>query len=403
MNTEELRQEILNNLIKTKKYVKTNFLIKNNLTQKQCFDILYPEKIKKCQYCGKEAEFKSFSLGYKNICDSKECKHKHRIETVTKTNLEKYGVKFISQLQEVKDKIKNSLFEHYGVYDYLNSEQNKHNMYDENGVQKAQSKEAKEKRKKTLLERYGTTDHFKINNGHEKALSKEGREKAKQTLLKNHGVTSTWKLQKTKDTIKKTNLEKYGETSYSKTDEFKEKLKNHNIEKYGTPWFVNTEEYKEKYKETCLKKYGVEFFTQSDVYLEKAKETYREKYDSDFYMSSEIRRQKEIESGRWLADEQKSDYERYRESVWRTTNRQDLETLENYDKRGRLDEDENAFHLDHKFSIKKGFEENIPPEIIGSLKNLEMIPGKKNCSKRANCSITKEELLDESDKVQNNK
>lgn len=353
---------------------------------------------------GKEAEFKSFSLGYKDICDSKECKHKHRIETVKKTNLEKYGCEFVSQVPEIKQKNKQTIFEHYGTYDYLNSEQNKHNMYDENGVQKAWSKEAKEKRKKTLLERYGTTDLFSINDnaGRKKSNSKEGREKAKQTLLKNHGVTSTWKLQKTKDTIKKTNLEKYGETSYSKTDEFKERLKAHNIEKFGT-WFVNTEEYKEKYKETCLKKYGVEFFTQSDVYLEKAKETYREKYDSDFYMSSEIRRQKEIESGRWLADEQKSDYKRYSESVWRTTNKQDLETLENYDKRGRLDEDENAFHLDHKFSIKKGFEESIPPEIIGSLKNLEMIPGKNNCSKGANCSISKEELLDESDKVQNNK
>lgn len=399
MNIEELKQEILNNLIKTKKYVKTSFLIKNNLTQKQCFDILYPEKIKCCQYCGNESEFDSFSLGYKDICCSKECKHKHRIETLNKTNLEKYGVKFVSQSSEIKDKIKKTTFERYGVYDYLNSEQNKHNMYDENGVQKAQSKEAKEKRKKTLLERYGTTDNFKINNGREKANSKEGREKAKQTLLKNHGVTSTWKLQKTKDTIKKTNLEKYGETYYFKTDEFKERLKKHNIEKYGTPWFVNTEEYKEKYRETCLKKYGVEYFTQSDTYLEKAKTTYREKYDSDFYMSSELRRQKEIESGRWLADDQKSDYKRYSESVWRTTNKQDLETLENYDKRGRLDEDENAYHLDHKFSIREGFEENIPPEIIGSLKNLEMIPGKKNCSKRANCSISKEELLNEPDKV----
>lgn len=327
MNTEELKKEILNNLSKNKQYVKPKFRIENNLTPKQCFDILYPEKIKKCQYCGKEAEFKSFSLGYKDICDSKECKHKHRIETVTKTNLEKYGVENVSQLESIKKKKIENVFNHYGVYDYLNSEQNKHNMYDENGVQKAQSEEAKEKRKKTLLERYGTTDVFKINNGREKSNSKEGREKAKQTLLKNHGVTSTRKLQKTKDTIKKTNLEKYGETSYSKTDEFKEKLKVHNIEKYGTLWFVNTEEYKEKYRETCLKKYGVEFFTQSDVYLEKAKETYREKYDSDFYMSSEIRRQKEIESGRWLADEQKSDYERYRESVWRTTNRQDLEHL----------------------------------------------------------------------------
>ena len=399
MNIEELKREILNNLIKTKKYVKTNFLIKNNLTQKQCFDILYPEKIKKCQYCGKEAEFKSFYLGYKDICDSKECKHKHRLETVKKTNLEKYGCEFVSQVPEIKQKIKQTIFEHYGTYDYLNSEQNRNNMFDENGVQKAWSKEAKEKRKKTLLEKYGTNDTFSISDGREKANSKEGREKAKQTLLKNFGVTTTWKLQKTKDTIKNTNLEKYGETCYFKTDEFKEKLKEHNIEKYGTQWFVNIDEYKEKYKETCLKKYGVEFFTQSGVYLEKAKETYREKYDSDFYMSSELRRQKEIESGRWLADEQKSDYKRYSESVWRTTNKQDIETLENYDKRGRLDLNPGAYHLDHKFSIRKGFEENIPPEIIGSLKNLEMIPCKKNCAKRAKCSISKEELLNESDKV----
>ena len=194
MNTEELKKEILSNLSKNKQYVKPIFRIENNLTPKQCFDILYPEKIKKCRYCGKESEFKSFSLGYKDICDSKECKHKHRIETVTKTNLEKYGVENVSQLESIKKKKIETVFAHYGVYDYLNSEQNKHNMYDEN-----------------------------------------------------------------------------------------------------------------------------------------------------------------------------------------------------------------AFHLDHKFSIKKGFEEKIPPEIIGSLKNLEMIPGKKNCSKRANCSITKEELLDESDKVQNNK
>lgn len=379
MDTEELKQEILNNLSKNK-YVKPKFRIENNLTPKQCFDILYPEKIKKCQYCGKEAEFKSFSLGYKDICDSKECKHKHRIETVKKTNLEKYGVENVSQLESIKKKKIETVFKHYGVCDYLNSEQNKHNMYDENGVQKAWSKEAKEKRKKTLLERYGTTDRFKINNGHEKANSKEGREKAKQTLLKNHGVTSTWKLQTTKDTIKKTNLEKYGETCYFKTDEFKEKLKEHNIEKYGVENYFNSEDYKIKSKEASLKK-----------------------YNSEYYLSSELRKQREIESGHWISDEDRTEYELYRLNVWRITNKQDLESLKDIDKRGRIDLNPDAYHIDHKFSIREGFEENIPPEIIGSLKNLEMIPGKNNCSKRANCSISKEELLDESDKVQNNK
>lgn len=379
MNTKELKKEILNNLSKNKQYVKPKFRIENNLTPKQCFDILYPEKIKKCQYCGKEAEFKSFSLGYKDICNSKECKHKHRIETVTKTNLEKYGVENVSQLESIKKKKTETVFTHYGVYDYLNSEQNKHNMYDENGVQKAQSEEAKEKRKKTLLERYGTTDIFKINNGREKSNSKEGREKAKQTLLKNHGVTSTWKLQKTKDTIRKTNLKKYDETCYFKTDEFKEKLKNHNIEKYGVENYFNSEDYKVKSKEASLKK-----------------------YNSEYYLSSELRKQREIESGHWISDEDRTEYELYRLNVWRITNKQDLESLEDFDKRGRIDLNSDAYHIDHKFSIREGFEENIPPEIIGSLKNLEMIPGRKNCSKNSKCSITKEELLNDPGKMQTN-
>lgn len=379
MNTEELKKEILNNLSKSKQYVKPKFRIENNLTPKQCFDILYPEKIKKCRYCGKESEFKSFSLGYKDICDSKECKHKHRIETVTKTNLEKYGVENVSQLESIKKKKTETVFAHYGVYDYLNSEQNKHNMYDENGVQKAQSEEAKEKRKKTLLERYGTTDVFKINNGREKSNSKEGREKAKQTLLKNHSVTSTWKLQKTKDTIKKTNLEKYGETCYFKTDEFKEKLKVYNIEKYGVENYFNSEDYKIKSKEASLKK-----------------------YNSEYYLSSELRKQREIESGHWISDEDRTEYELYRLNVWRITNKQDLESLEDFDKRGRIDLNSDAYHIDHKFSIREGFEESIPPEIIGSLRNLEMIPGRKNCSKNSKCSITKEELLNDPSKMQTN-
>ena len=252
-------------------------------------------------------------------------------------------------------------------------------MYDENGVQKAQSEEAKEKRKKTLLERYGTTDIFKINNGREKSNSKEGREKAKQTLLKNHGVTSTWKLQKTKDTIRKTNLKKYDETCYFKTDEFKEKLKNHNIEKYGVENYFNSEDYKVKSKEASLKK-----------------------YNSEYYLSSELRKQREIESGHWISDEDRTEYELYRLNVWRITNKQDLESLEDFDKRGRIDLNSDAYHIDHKFSIREGFEENIPPEIIGSLKNLEMIPGRKNCSKNSKCSITKEELLNDPGKMQTN-
>jgi hypothetical protein len=51
------------------------------------------------------------------------------------------------------------------------------------------------------------------------------------------------------------------------------------------------------------------------------------------------------------------------------------------------------YHVDHKFSITQGFLNNIPPEIIGSFHNLEMLYHTNNIRKNSKCSITKEELL----------
>lgn len=51
--------------------------------------------------------------------------------------------------------------------------------------------------------------------------------------------------------------------------------------------------------------------------------------------------------------------------------------------------------LDHKFSKLKGFENNIPPYIIGHFVNLEMLSRKKNSAKHYHCSISKEDLMNE--------
>jgi hypothetical protein len=51
------------------------------------------------------------------------------------------------------------------------------------------------------------------------------------------------------------------------------------------------------------------------------------------------------------------------------------------------------YHLDHRFSITEGFKHNIPPYIIGSQHNLEIVPSRLNEQKGVNCSITKEELF----------
>lgn len=83
-------------------------------------------------------------------------------------------------------------------------------------------------------------------------------------------------------------------------------------------------------------------------------------------------------------------YEEYRESlpawkqykidVWRITNRQPLQLLENFDKRG-VNGQTGAYILDHIISIKKGFIENIHPEQIGDIKNLQMLPWEENIIK----------------------
>lgn len=42
---------------------------------------------------------------------------------------------------------------------------------------------------------------------------------------------------------------------------------------------------------------------------------------------------------------------------------------------------ENGYQLDHIISVKFGFDNNIPPEIIGGLENLQMLPWKENRNK----------------------
>jgi endogenous inhibitor of DNA gyrase (YacG/DUF329 family) len=88
----------------------------------------------------------------------------------------------------------------------------------------------------------------------------------------------------------------------------------------------------------------------------------------------------------------RTDKEIYAVEVWRYTNKNNLTNLINFDKRGHIMY-ENTYQLDHKYSIHQGFIDCIPPWIIGSLHNLEMILGKENASKKIKCSINKLELI----------
>lgn len=90
---------------------------------------------------------------------------------------------------------------------------------------------------------------------------------------------------------------------------------------------------------------------------------------------------------------QKSEWQRYKQLVWYYTNKNDLSKLENYDKRARV-EIPGSYSLDHKLSIKNGFNEGIDPKIIGSINNLEFVPAQSNSVKNTKNSITKKSLLE---------
>lgn len=95
---------------------------------------------------------------------------------------------------------------------------------------------------------------------------------------------------------------------------------------------------------------------------------------------------------RWIAttgalkftDEEKLRLARYYRKVWKITMVQPLTLLPNFDKRGRQ-RDKDSFAIDHKISIIYGFKNDIPPEVIGNVNNLQMLPHRENSRKCIDC------------------
>ena len=89
----------------------------------------------------------------------------------------------------------------------------------------------------------------------------------------------------------------------------------------------------------------------------------------------------------------KTDFEKYLGVVRKLTEANDLTVLDNFEKRGRSDLVEDAYHLDHKVSIFEGFINDIAPEVIANINNLEMLPASINCSKGKKSSMLLDDLL----------
>lgn len=165
----------------------------------------------------------------------------------TKNNLmNEYGVTNISQVNEVKEKIKKTNLEKWGSENYFGSEFGKN------------------KNKEIFIEKYGVDNPLKVN---------EVKEKIKKTNLEKWGVEFTLQNKNIRDKIIKTNLEKWGVETPSKCEDVKNKIIETNNKKWGGNSPMCNDLIKEKSSKTTFKNWGVYNPNHSDIIRDKIKKT----------------------------------------------------------------------------------------------------------------------------------
>jgi hypothetical protein len=305
------------------------------------------QALSSCLNCGKQTTFISITQGYKLHC-SNECAHKTRSKTKQNKSEE--------EKLETVNKGKETRLLKYGDENYNNREKFLDTMDSLYGGCTLSSIILSKKVAETKQQRYG--DPY-FNN----------MDKNKETCLEKYGYDNIFKIPEIKDKIDSTKLDKYGTIHVTQNKEIMNKVNQTNLKKYGVEWSFQSENNKLKSKATWLLNYGCHVSCAEEI-KEKIRLTNENK-------------------GKWMPLEEWSEFKLYSNAVWKVTNRQDLESLQNFEKRGR---NSGEYHIDHKYSIFQGFKDNIPAEIIGSIVNLEMLESRENMSKNIGCSVTKEEL-----------
>ena len=307
-----------------------------------------------CDKCGKKTiqQYNNYNKTTKNQTQNYYCTKCVKSEKTKFTNLEKYGVENVFQSEEIKKKRKDTMIERYDNEHALN-------VF-----------EFKEKLKQTNNERFGC-DYASQNE--------KIKQKIEETFLHNYGVKTSLIDPTTINKIKATNLEKFGVENVFKLRLFKE---DRMLDKYGIEYPMLLKEFREKVKETNLERYGVENAMSNEQIKQKMIQT---KKDNGIYHT----------------DEQRTEYKNYWLGVKRITNKHKKYLFENWDGIDFYDDEniENNFSLksgdrlyptiDHKISVKYGFENDISVEEIGDIKNLCITKRWINSSKNSKNTWTK--------------
>jgi len=213
----------------------------------------------KCK-CGNEG-CKSFSVMPTYGIHCRKCVNKIMTEKTKITNMDRYGCEDPNQLSSIKDKIKKTFINKYGVEYSL------------------QAKVVKEKIKETNIKRYGFENPFQ---------NKEIKSKITNTLLNKYGVEHPLQNKEIYERFQNTLIKNHNVTLPYYSEELKERGRKSCLEKYGVEHPLQNAEVINKIKKTCLKKYGVESPMQCNIVHEQNQKN-SVKYKQYTMPSGEIR------------------------------------------------------------------------------------------------------------------
>jgi len=310
-------------------------------------------EIPQCAICGKELRYVNFSGPYLETC-SKKCATTKKWQD--------------GKMDDCRDKRTESFKSKWGV-----------------GA--VGHEDLLKKRRETSLQRYGAIHHMKSEEWYSKYQagieSKYGVSNVAKVPAVIEKIKETWKtMDDTKALINKNRVvamnEKYGVDSAFSLKSTRDKIKKGNLEKYGVEYLFQLQEFQDGMKLKMKEKYGETNPSLVPELKDKKKQTM-------------------VNSKRWIADEDLSEWGLYKKDVTRRTRKTLLDFgdkkfgIDWRDKIGKMGVDE-GMQIDHIFSIKHGYDNGVAPEVISNITNLQMVTWEENIEKSVKSGITLDEL-----------
>lgn len=208
--------------------------------------------------------------GVEYVSQSKKIQNK-----VIQTNLEKYGVERPLQSTEIYDKMKDTLKTRYGVDNVskLDSVKSKiHASYTHESKHAIQTK-----RELTTYRRYGVRNIMQ---------SVEGKQRFIRSMRLTHGVDYPQQSEAIRQKTMDSYLKNLGVSHPMQNVEVVEKSKDTLFNNYGVQHPMESEDIRNRQLQTCLLNYGVEYPMQCESIKDKAKTTCIQKYGSNSYTAS---------------------------------------------------------------------------------------------------------------------